>query len=569
MSASLDQTLDKALDQLYAGDIVDPTATPIKNDRWQALDFSDPAECFLFFNSNFSVSSGQLLHSWQIDIHEALAACKPTDKAPLKICLRAANGSGKDSIIIAGFVVWFILCKIQARAIITSSSGTQLTSQTENAIRNMCENVNKMFGCEYIRIRQRYYKCRGSGSEIRLFATDEAGKAEGYHPMVPGAEMAIIVSEGKSVNDEIHQALRRCTGYNYWIEVSTPGASKGFFYKIANDWLNVELKDIPKVITKPGNYSIRVTSYDCSHLPIGDIEEDKKDFGEHSAIFRSKHLALFTSLDGEYVIPMELVEQLQKNPPAYNIIGWEDRVGIDLAAGGDENVVTITNGNKVKLEKWFRETDTTITATKIEQILKDAGIDKKHKYIYADDGGIGHSIIDMLVRDGWSINRVLNQWPAFNKKQYGNRGAENWYRVKRFFEEGLLDIRGLSDKTLKQISSRRYKQGSSGARIFLERKSEAKSNGDESPDRADAYILSLSGLTQDRFAEAKTSDKPTLKGLKEGEVTFKTNEEYQTWYEDNYTFGYTRGINMADKVRSSGKRIFNSLREAVRKNAPL
>jgi phage terminase large subunit len=564
MLASVDPTHDLSN---YSGDVVDPTATPIKESGWQVLDFADPAECFVFFNDNFSLQSANRLYKWQTELLEAMANVKPDSMAPLKICLRAANGSGKDSIIIAAFCVWFILSKIQARVIITSSSGTQLTGQTETSIRNLCESVNKMFGVEYIRVRQRYYKCRLSGSEIRLFATDEAGKAEGYHPIVPGAEMAIVISEGKTVTDLIHQALRRCTGYNYWLEVSTPGEPIGYFYKIASSWLDTELNNILDTITKPGVYSLRVTSYDCPrHLSLVDIEEDKLELGEHSAFFRSKHLALFTSLGGEVVIPAELVESLFNNPPKYSIIGWETRIGLDLAAGGDENCVSFIKGNKFLKEVFFREFDTTITADRIEHILEENLIPKNHPHIYADDGGIGHSIIDMLKRKGWNIKRVLNQWAAINKKQYGNRGAENWYRCKRLFEENLLDITNLSQKTKEQIGSRRYKQGLTGARIILERKSEAKANGRPSPDRADAFMLALTGLTVDAFLKAKTSETKELK-VNEGEQVMANNDEYEQYYRENVTYGTFNGINV-NRVRGTGKRIFNSLRNAMKRGAP-
>src|SRR5690606_11698247 len=101
----------------------------------------------------------------------------------------------------------------------------------------------------------------------------------------------------------------------------------------------------------------------------------------------------------------------------------------------------------------------------------------------------------MLVRRGWHINRVLNQSAAINKKNYGNKGAENWYRVKRIFEEGFFDVRSVSSITQEQLYNRRYKQALTGQRIFLESKKEAKANGRPSPDRADALILCFTGLT--------------------------------------------------------------------------
>lgn len=546
-------------DTLYPGDNVEQTS-PIKSTGYEVLKFADMAECFLFFNTNFSADGGNTLHRWQTELLEMFTRVKPTKLNPLKVCLTAANGSGKDSIIIAGFVIAFLLMKIQGRIICTSSSGVQLNAQTESAIRDLAEQVNKFFGCEYLRIRLRYITCRLTGSEIRLFATDEKGKAEGYHPITPTSEMAIIITEWKSVKDDITEALRRCTGYNYWLGVSTPGEPIGALYKAATKYTPINLNEI-HTVDKPGSYVFRVTSYDCGHLSIQDIEDDKLELGEHSAFFRSKHLALFTSLGGQVIITSELVDKVLKNPPKYSMISWPDRVGIDLAAGGDENVLSFIRGNKSFKEIYFREVDTTICADRIDRELTANGIDKKHEHIYADDGGVGHGTIDQLVRKGWNIKRVLNQWAAINKRQFGNRGAENWYRCQRLFDECLIDISNLSDLTKKQLFTRRYKQQLTGAKIYLEGKKEAKANGRPSPDRADAFILALTGLTIDTFHKAKTSNTPAP-NHKDGEEILRTNKDIVNYYEENKTYAEFNGIK--PRIRNTGKRLFNSLKSAMR-----
>lgn len=544
---------------LYDGDVEEPI-TPIKSTGFETLNFADPAELFLFFNADFSHPDSKLrLWKWQTECLEMMARTKPNSLKPLKLALRASNGSGKDSIIIASFVVWFITSKIQSRVIITSSSGTQLTAQTENAIRNLCQSINNFFGCEYIRIRQRYISCRLSGSEIRLFATDEAGKAEGYHPLKPDAEMAIVVSEWKSVTDEIYQALRRCTGYNYWLGVSTPGEPKGSFYNACSKWNLIGLEKLDTIST-PNNYTCVVTSYDCPHISKDDIEEDKIELGEHSAFFRSKHLALFTSIGGSVVIPSELIDECFNNPPKFVISDWPVRIGIDLAAGGDEVVMMFVKGNRCIKEIAWRESDTTITADRIELELSSMKIDKKHKYIWADDGGVGHSMIDMLVRKGWSINRLLNQWAAINKKNFGNRGAENWYRIKRVFEENLFDVRSVSDKCRSQLGTRKYKQQLTGARVFLMSKKEMKLQGDASPDRADALILAHCGLNIDDYIKAKTVNlTKDNDNVPEGEEVLVTDEQVNNFFDDKVKYG-----NFKFKSRSIGKRVFNSLRNATR-----
>lgn len=527
----------------YEGDLFDHTATPLRS-KYECFKFDDASDLLFAYDDHLNAGA-YTLHPWQIKMHMDMASAKGTSNNPHKVCLVAANGSGKDAIIAAPFAVWFIFSKIQSRVIITSSSGTQLTSQTEPAIRQLCEKINAFHGEEIFRIRQRYITCRLSGSEIRMFATDEAGKAEGYHPIVPGAEMAILVNEGKSVSEEIHGALRRCTGYNYWLEYSSPGEPIGFFYKAFTTW----------------KHTVRVTSMDCAHLSEAEREQDKLDLGEHSALYRSKHLALFTSLGGQVIITQELLDKLIAAPPRYDLSAWPDRIGIDLAAGGDENAICRTRGNKVIREITFRDKDTTLTADRIDLELTAMKLPKDHPHLYADDGGVGHAIIDMLVRKGWAIKRIMNQWPAINKKNFGNRGAENWFRVNRILEEMLFDVTNLSDKTREQLVSRRYKQQLTGARIYLEAKKEAIADGRPSPDRADAFILSLTGLTVDDFINAKPVD--SNGEVKTDETLLKGNKALGEYYDENITYGIFNGIDVT-KSRKTNKRIHSSLDAAMR-----
>ena len=502
------------------------------------IDFPNPALFLAFFDK--SIADGEVkMHPWQLEVNSDLAPQeKPTSTKPLKYYLVAANGSGKDAFVIAPFAAWFIFCKIKARCIITSSSGGQLSSQTETYIKSMCEKVNQFFGTQVFRIRQRYIRCLATGSEIRMFATDEAGKAEGYHPIEPNAEMAIIKNESKSIAEDIHRALKRCTGYNYWLEVSSPGLPQGAFYYAATKW----------------PHGRKITSYDCPHISEEERESDKIELGEHSAEYRSKHLAEFTSSAVDVVVPSELVNKLNLNPPLQRATGLGKRVGIDLAAGGDETTICITDSGYTLKEKWFKEKDTTVEAEIIATFLKDNGIPKDHPYIYADDGGIGHAIIDMLIRDEWKINRVRNDAAALNKKRFGNRGAELWFNVKRVFEEGIIDVRPLSNKTLEQLGSRRYRQVA-GGRIFLQSKREAKSQGFNSPDRADAYVLSFCGLTILDFVDATVSVERVQK------VKLLTPDAVAEYYETNLYSGETPHEQKppAKPVRGSLQTIINRL----------
>jgi len=481
---------------IYPGslELDDAEANPLEETGFRALEFADPAELVCFFDPQ--INAGEVtLHPWQVEVTEQLAAARPTSKNPYKFALCAANGSGKDYFVIAPFVIWFALTKIQSLCVITSSSGVQLTSQTENYIKRLAEKVNLFYGQTIFKIRQRFIYCSLTGSEIRLFATDEEGKAEGYHPLEPNKEFAIIVNEAKTVAPEIFRALRRCTGYNYFIEVSTPGEPSGDFHRHFTSWQKYEYENAAVKLSR----TRRVNYYDCPHLSEIDFEEDKQEFGEHSALFRSKWLALFTSMGGQTVIGSDNIDKCIKTNCPWIFKKWPKRVGIDFAAGGDETVVSIWQGNKRIAQLAFRERDTVVATDFIDKFLGKNNIPKDHIYIWADDGGIGRGYIDNLQRLGYTgINRILNNHAALRKKEFGNRGAELWFKFARLIQECVLILPVDDERGMTQLAQRYYRE-STGGRFFLQSKPEAKSEGRPSPDRADADVLAFTDLSLDDF----------------------------------------------------------------------
>ena len=502
---------------------VPPEAEKIRDPK--TIEFPDSADLVAFFDP--LINEGKVvLHPWQLEVSELLCNAKATDQNPFKYCLCAANGSGKDAFVIAPFAVWFALTKTKSRTIITSSSGIQLTNQTEKYIRELCFKVNAWFNsvfgqADIFNVTQRRIDCKLTGSIIQMFATDEEAKAEGYHPLEPGAAFAIIVNEAKSVAPDIFRALRRCTGYNYWIDVSTPGEPFGDFYKHFTSW----------------KHTRRVTFFDCPHQSRSEFEEDRIDLGEFSPLFRSKWLALFTTVGGNVVISQQAMERY-KRFLAQGILRekftktWPMRIGIDLAAGGDESVVSVFKGNKQLALHTSREADTTKTADWIERIIIDYHLPRDHDYIFADDGGVGRAIIDMLQRKGWAVKRVLNNSVAHRKKDFRNRGAELWFKMARMIEESAIIL--LEDfKLFEQLGTRRYKKSDINDKPGLEKKAEAKADGLASPDRADATVLAFTDVP----LEDILSDEVEIKTGPQTKAVYSAQEYAELLYNNEMPTG--------------------------------
>lgn len=405
----------------------------------------------------------------------------PTVEDPYRLVIAAANGSGKDMMIIALFSVWFALTGVRNRVIITSSSFEQTKFQTEPHIRNLADRANAKFGTLF-RYTQFHYVCPELGSEIKLFATDEAKRAEGYHPF-PGGRMALIINEAKSVTPEIFDAVSRCTGYSYRIEISSPGRRSGDMFNHVTTPDTIAYP-APAVLGKW--YYRKVTAYECPCIPESHIRAMIYEKGETDPWVRSSIYAEFSDYNEPVVIPERIFDRCLKTnvPEAGDDIG----IGVDFAGGGDEDAGWVRKGNKIIHKFFFRLADTVAAVRLIDKELSPW---KDVKYTFnADNGGIGQAFIDQLKDLGWTVLRRNNQSPAYKPREYLNLGAEMWFHTKRLIERCDIILPDGIDKFRLQMTTRYYKGfDTTQGKLALESKAEARANGHNSPDRADGFVL--------------------------------------------------------------------------------
>jgi len=465
-----------------------PTLEP---ERTEGFDFRSPVELLWFLDDD--VSSGRVkLHDWQIQFMEDFAISGQTDNEPFQALVRACNGSGKDKYIIASCSVWLCMRYIKSRCVVTSSSGVQLDNQTDTYINQLCASVNQKIGAKIWKLNYRYYECLATGSPLLLFATDEPGKAEGYHPLAFGAKMALFESEAKTVPDDIYNAMSRCTGFTHRCLVSSPGITAGHFYELSGISIpRNQIKDTAGNTTE--NYvEYKVTAYECSHISKSAIERDKSQWGESSFQFRSQYLAEFGTSDELVVIPNIHVIKSKNVPSVGHLKEPLNRGGLDLSAGGDETCLAIRNGNKLLKIIPFKFDNTEETIQFLIRAFEENDLKSPQAYIYADAGGLGKPIIDQLRNRGWSnLRYVLNQSKAWDDRVYKNRGAEMWFNFGKLLETGEIWNAAGDHKLNSQLASRYYKITPEN-KHQLESKLQARSKGHGSPDRADSVVLCFS-----------------------------------------------------------------------------
>jgi len=469
-----------------------PTTSPSNNEfkGFSSVDaveescvlFNDPVD-MLYTIDDELLGGKYKLHPWQVRIMLDFAKESNSDN-PFRGVLRAANGSGKDQKILAPCALWMLLRYPEALTILTSSSGFQLDTRTDAPLKRLANCANrKLFGNEPIlKINYRHYTNLRNGSITELFATDEPGKAEGAHPISPGRHFFIGVSEAKTVEEKIFQALHRCNGFTKRLDVSSPGMETGSFYNHCtrddDTWTQYH-----------------VTAFDCPHLSAGYIKETEKEYGLNSTFYNSMILAEFGGTSEDLIVmgylPLNrLYKSISKGEVKY-VAEEFNTGGLDLSMGGDEQVLIIRNGNKVLGIETFHITDANEIESHLHNLFEKWHLNDERSVVYADAGGSGAPIINHLRRAGYeNVRYVTNQSTPRNKFAYNNIGTEGWFHLKRLIE---LEIPILPDNDLlkSQLATRYYKIDQKN-RYCLELKKEAKAKGHKSPDRGDALVLAFS-----------------------------------------------------------------------------
>jgi len=399
-------------------------------------------------------------YPWQKDV---LTALNPKES---RVAMKAANGSGKTSIVAASAVLWHMVRFPDSLVVTTAGVWRQVEGQLWPHLKKLVGNLGSGWRSTSNELR---YK---NGSKAIGFSTNDAGKFEGWHRQGATENLLMIVDEAKTVPDCIFDAIARCQPSRLLV-MSSPGASAGAFYE---------------AFTKQRKSwdTFTVTAFDCPHITQRWVDEQIEIYGEDSPLIRSMVYGEFYDDSGDgLVVSLKSLEACVQSPPKRQI---GIRVAfVDFAAGGDECVFALREGNKVTELICWRDKDTNRTLGKIINLIDKFGLSPDE--VYADEGGLGLPMCDSLMAAGHDIHRVNFGSKPFDSR-YANRSAEIWHTAGRSIQKKEVILP--DDPTLhQQIVTRRADVSRTG-KLGLEPKDRMKARGLDSPDRADAVLGCIS-----------------------------------------------------------------------------
>jgi hypothetical protein len=213
------------------------------------------------------------------------------------------------------------------------------------------------------------------------------------------------------------------------------------------------------------------------------------DWGEDHDVVRVRVRGEFP-LQAEYQLISQLHVAAARRREAYFDRHQPLVAGLDLARSGTcETVLSFRCGRDARSVEWakWQERDSVKLAGSIAMVLQD--LEKKGLHVhtvFADGGGLGGPIIDMLRHNGWPIHEVLNGREATDSRHFGNKGSECWGRMRDAMETLSIPDDPILEQ---QLVSRNYFWDGKDSRLTLVSKDKMLAEGEESPDRADALAL--------------------------------------------------------------------------------
>lgn len=161
------------------------------------------------------------------------------------------------------------------------------------------------------------------------------------------------------------------------------------------------------------------------------------------------------------------------------------KLGVDIGRGGNLSVFVLRFNNWAKVLEKNRSSDLMTQVVRIEELKKEHTINDED--IFVDDVGVGGGVVDRLTEKGIMVNGIKEGGKALDDRYY-NIKAENYFLTKQWLKQGGKLVK---DDDWFQLYEIKYKRDSSD-KLKLEPKEQMASRGIESPDVADALMLTFS-----------------------------------------------------------------------------
>lgn len=416
-----------------------------------------------------------------------------------KISVRSAHGPGKTCL-----VAWFVwiqaLTRYPQKTVATAPTGGQL----EGAL--LAEVVKwgtrlppEIFRLYEVKTRGVYLKARPKESffEARTSRPENPEALQGIH-CDPGYVL-LIVDEASGVAEQVYEsAIGSMSQENaQTILMGNPVRTSGTFFdshhRLKEDYFTLWIGYWPDDATRPPGmtHSTRIT-------PEYAAEVAKK-YGEKSNAYRVRVLGQFPASDDDTVIPYELVASAQIREIVIPTEAMTELWGLDIARSGQDLTVLLRR-TKFTVQpniQWWGGMDLMYTAGRVKKLWDETLPSQRPQAILADVIGLGAGVVDRLYELRLPVFGINVAESAAYKDRYFRLRDQLWFEMREWFAKLNVSIpepTGEQDCPYERLSAElvtpKYKI-QSGGQMKVEAKLDMKKRGYDSPNFADALMLTF------------------------------------------------------------------------------
>lgn len=313
--------------------------------------------------------------------------------------------------------------------------------------------------------------------EIFVLSADSTNKQRASNNLMGFGAQNVTIDDAPLIDDVSESKIfRMVTGKkdNFYMKIGNPFA-RNHFLKSYQD---------PKYFKINIDYTIGIKE---GRLNESDMEEAKKK-PNFSILYENKFPEAEAVDDKGWsflITDKELENALVELPKA----AWfgEKLMGVDIARGGGNfNVWVLRTSNYATQIGRNHDPDLMSTTGTTVRLGKEYEINPLNWS--TDDTGVGGGVSDRLWEQKYQINSVTLGAEPDDKSRFINRRSENYWRVKQWLNQGgKLD----ASQDWSELLKIKFKAQDSSGKLQIMPKDEMKKYGYESPDIADALMLTF------------------------------------------------------------------------------
>lgn len=384
-------------------------------------------------------------------------------------------------------ILWFLSCfypaKIPCAAPTLHQIKDVLWAELSTWHRKMPTALREQFSIRNSDQDMRFYLRDAPNESFAVARTgrkDNPEALQGFH----SPNILFILDEASGIDDIVFEVAAGAlsTDHAKVLMTSNPTRTSGYFYnshhKNRDRW-----------------YTMGVSCFDSTQVSERYPEDAKAEFGEDSNVYRVRVLGEFPTADDDVVIPLELAEaanQRDVEKTSRILPVW----GLDVARYGNCRTALAKRQGNTLLEpvKSWHKRDLMEVAGIVAAEYEDAPSDERPAEILIDSVGLGAGVLDRCREMALPVRGINVGETASGRSRFQNLKAELWWRCRDWFDARDCSI-PRDDRLIGQLVTVKYSFTSSG-KIKIEGKEDMMKRGLNSPDEADAFVLTFAGGTK-------------------------------------------------------------------------